>query len=105
MAKDREVFERPPKLTAPIVLVHGLCGFDHLYAFRRPLKEYFPGIRQHLEAGGNRVLVARVSPTAGVARRALDLKRFILREVPNEPVHIIGHSMGGLDSRYMVARL
>jgi triacylglycerol lipase len=94
-----------PKLDAPIVLVHGLCGFDRLYAFRRPVRDYFPGIREHLEAAGNRVYAARVSPTSGVARRAADLKRFIDREVPTGPVHVIGHSMGGLDARYMVSRL
>jgi triacylglycerol lipase len=94
-----------PQLAAPVVLVHGLCGFDRLYAFKRPVKDYFPGIREALEAAGNRVLAARVSPTAGVARRALDLKRFIEREIPTGPVHVIGHSMGGLDARYMTAKL
>jgi triacylglycerol lipase len=94
-----------PKLNAPIVLVHGLCGFDRLSAFGRTIKDYFPGIRERLEAAGNRVLVARVSPTAGVARRAEDLRRFILREVPAGPVHVVGHSMGGLDARYMVTKL
>lgn len=94
-----------PKLDAPFVLVHGLCGFDRLYAFRRPVADYFPGVRERLEAVGNRVYVARVSPTAGVADRAADLKRFIKRELPPGPVHIIGHSMGGLDARYMIAKL
>lgn len=94
-----------PKLDAPVVLVHGLCGFDRLYAFRRPIKDYFPGIRPALEAAGNRVLAARVSPTAGVAQRAAELKRFIDRELPCEPFHVIGHSMGGLDARYMISRL
>ena len=94
-----------PKLKDPVVLVHGLCGFDQLYAFRRPVKDYFPGIREQLEEAGNRVYAARVSPTSGVARRAADLKRFINREVPAGPVHVIGHSMGGLDARYMVSRL
>lgn len=98
-------YASPPKLNAPIVLIHGLCGFDQLYAFRRPVRDYFPGIREYLETGGNRVIAAQVSPTAGVARRALDLKRFIEREVPSGPVHLIGHSMGGLDARYMISRL
>jgi len=94
-----------PKLAAPLVLVHGLCGFDKLSAFRRPVAEYFPGVRAHLEQAGNRVLVAKVSPMAGVAQRAADLKRFIEREVPTGPVHVVGHSLGGLDARYMVAKL
>jgi triacylglycerol lipase len=94
-----------PRLDAPIVLVHGLCGFDRLYAFRRPLVDYFPGVPERLEAAGNRVYVARVSPTSGVADRARDLKRFITRELPPGPVHVIGHSMGGLDARYMIAKL
>jgi triacylglycerol lipase len=69
------------------------------------VKDYFPGVREYLEAAGNRVLVPRVSPTSGVARRAADLKRFLDREVPRGPVHLIGHSMGGLDARYLVAKL
>lgn len=95
----------PTRLEAPLVLVHALCGFDRLYAFRRTVVDYFPGVREQLEAAGNRVYGARVSPTAGVADRAADLRRYILREVPAGPVHIIAHSMGGLDARYMIANL
>ncbi len=94
-----------PKLKAPIVLVHGLCGFDRVSACGYTLKDYFPGIRESLEASGNRVFVPRVSMTRGVADRAADLKRFIEKRIPNEPVHIIGHSMGGLDGRYLVSQL
>lgn len=94
-----------PRLAAPVVLVHGLCGFDRLYAFRRPVANYFPGVREQLESGGNRVYTAQVSPTDGVACRASDLRRFILREVPAGPVHLIGHSLGGLDARYLITRL
>ncbi len=94
-----------PKLSAPLVLVHGLCGFTKLKVFRRPIREYFPGIRQLLEAAGNLVLCPRVSPTAGVARRAAELKRFLDAAVPGGPVHLIGHSMGGLDARYMISKL
>jgi triacylglycerol lipase len=103
--RDKVAGRDIPKLDAPIVLVHGLCGFDRLYAFRRPVIDYFRGVRERLEAAGNRVLTACVRPTSGVAERALDLKRFIERSVPGGPVHIIGHSMGGLDARYMIAKL
>ncbi len=94
-----------PTLAAPVVLAHGLCGFDRILVGRRPVKEYFPGIRAGLEAAGNRVLATRVSPTAGIADRAVQLKAFIRREVGLTPVHLIGHSMGGLDARFMISRL
>ena len=94
-----------PKLDAPIVLVHGLCGFDRVTAFGRTVRDYFPGIRAKLEAAGNRVLMPRLSCTQGVATRARELKNFILRRLPAGPVHLIGHSMGGLDGRYMASRL
>ncbi|HEY1189280.1 MAG TPA: alpha/beta fold hydrolase [Gemmata sp.] len=94
-----------PQLAAPIVLVHGLCGYDRITAFGRPLKDYFPGIREKLRAAGNRVLVPRLSCTQGVESRAGELKRYIQRHVPTGPVHLIGHSMGGLDARFMVSRL
>ncbi len=94
-----------PELPAPVVLAHGLCGFDRIAVCRRPVKEYFPGVRRHLEACGVRVLATRVSPTASVATRAAELKAFIRREVGDRPVHVVGHSMGGLDARYMISKL
>ena len=93
-----------PRLEHPIVLVHGLCGFRALAVAGRVMAEYFRGIPGQLAASGNRVYAARVSPTGGVEQRAADLREFLLRELPNEPVHLIGHSMGGLDARYLVSR-
>jgi triacylglycerol lipase len=94
-----------PKLSAPVVLVHGLCGTERVSLFGVTVRDYFPGIRERLESAGNRVLVPQLSLTRGVATRAEELKRFIERNVPDGPVHLIGHSMGGLDARYMIARL
>jgi triacylglycerol lipase len=94
-----------PELRAPIVLVHGLFGFGQVRVGGVTLSDYFPGISQKLRAAGNRVLVPNLSPTAGVAERAAQLKQFIDRQSPHEPVHLLAHSMGGLDSRYMVSRL
>jgi triacylglycerol lipase len=89
----------------PFVFVHGLCGFDRMFVCRRPVKEYFPGIREVFEAGGIRVLVPRLSPTSAVSVRAAELAAYVRTEVGTRPVHLVGHSMGGLDARYAVARL
>ena len=94
-----------PRLTAPIVLVHGLCGFRELDVGRAVMAEYFRGIPGQLAAAGNRVYAAEVSPTGGVADRAADLRKFLLRELPNERVHLVGHSLGGLDARYLASRM
>jgi triacylglycerol lipase len=94
-----------PRLRAPIVLVHGLFGFDRVCMGKLVLAEYFRGVPEALRAVGNRVLLARLSPTAGIAARANQLKRFLDRETPNEPVHLFGHSMGGLDARYAISHL
>jgi triacylglycerol lipase len=94
-----------PKLLAPIILVHGLMGFNSLRVLGRPVAGYFRGIEATLRGAGNKVFSAQLSPTAGVARRAAELRDFLRREVPTGPVHIFAHSMGGLDARYMISRL
>lgn len=94
-----------PKLRSPIVLVHGLLGFDRLKLAGLTLAHYFAGIPELLRTAGNRVLVPGLTPTAGVAVRAQELKDFLERESPGEPAHLIAHSMGGLDSRYLISCL
>jgi triacylglycerol lipase len=94
-----------PKLRSPVLLVHGLLGFDELKVCGWKIASYFPGITEALRAAGNRVMVPRLSPTGGVDRRAAQLKAYLDRHAPGEPVHILAHSMGGLDARYMVSRL
>lgn len=94
-----------PRLEAPIILVHGLLGFDRIQVGGMTVANYFPGVRECLEPSGNRVLTPWLSPTKSIAERAVELKSFILRNVPEGPVHVIAHSMGGLDSRYMISKL
>ncbi|MCS7047129.1 MAG: hypothetical protein NZO58_12295 [Gemmataceae bacterium] len=93
------------KLRAPLVLVHGLFGFDRLRLAGYTVATYFPGIVPLLEAAGNRVLLPALRPTAAIAVRAAQLKAFILKHCPSEAVHIIAHSLGGLDARYMITHL
>jgi len=89
----------------PIVLIHGLGGFDVLFKHRRPSREYFPGVRQHLESYGYRVLMPRLSGTGSVRNRAMELRAILHRELGTTPAHLVGHSMGGLDARYLITRL
>jgi triacylglycerol lipase len=91
------------RLRAPIVLAHGLFGFTRIGVGRLTLTAYFRGIPEILRTHGNRVLVTRVPSIAGVADRAGRLADQILRAFPAEPVHVIGHSMGGLDARRLLA--
>ncbi|MFO0796991.1 MAG: alpha/beta fold hydrolase [Gemmataceae bacterium] len=94
-----------PRLADPIVLVHGICGMRALKVRRVVRREYFRGVPALLGSAGNRVYAATVNPTGGVEQRAADLKHFLLTHLPHERVHLVGHSMGGLDARYMVSRL
>src|SRR5436190_8436202 len=94
-----------PRLRAPLVLVHGLFGFGRLRLGSRVLIDYFNGLPRALEAAGNRVFVVQLAPTEGIAYRAAQLRAFINRRSPDQPVHILAHSMGGLDARFMIAHL
>src|SRR5438067_1476340 len=99
------MFNRPlfARLDAPIVLAHGLGGFSRIGVGRLTLTTYFRGLPEALEASANRVLVTRVPPIAGVEKRARRLGEQILGAFGEQPVHLIGHSMGGLDARQLLA--
>jgi triacylglycerol lipase len=91
------------RLEAPIVLAHGLFGFDRIGLGPLTLASYFRGIPEALEAAGNRVLATHVPAIAGVDRRARRLGEQIDAAFPGESVHLIGHSMGGLDARRLAS--
>ncbi len=94
-----------PRLRSPIVLVHGLFGFGRVQLAGCTVASYFPGIAEAIEAAGNRVLIPSLTPTGGIAQRARQLRDYLLAHSPHEPVHLLAHSMGGLDARYMISRL
>jgi triacylglycerol lipase len=94
-----------PQLRSPVVFAHGLLGFDYLRIGRWRLACYWANLPDAVRAAGNRVLVARVAPLGCIRERAEQLKAFLDEHCPREPVHLIAHSMGGLDARYMISRL
>lgn len=90
---------------------------------------YWRGIVEILEANGTEVLVTRVPASASVEDRALTLRTLIEERFPGREINLIvsgvcvinpfrdlnltmlllpcaqGHSMGGLDGRFLISRL
>src|SRR4051812_11475598 len=94
-----------PRLSHPIILVHGVMGYGRLQVGGSTMMSYWTNIPEAIAGAGNRVLVPRLPASEGVATRAAELQAFLDREAPGERVHLIAHSMGGLDSRYLISRL
>jgi triacylglycerol lipase len=92
-----------PRLRHPVVLAHGVLGFDKI-AFAGRDHSYFRGVRGHLVGIGAEVHRPRVSSAASIAVRADELARLV-RLIPAKKVNVIAHSMGGLDARYAIAKL
>jgi len=84
----------------PIVLAHGFDG--------SPTNKWgFYRVAEALEADGHRVYVATVPPYNSVADRAAYLADHVDAALDDghERVHLVAHSMGGLDSRYVISTL
>lgn len=103
----------------PIILAHGIARFDFLrdsvmkrlrlfladLSFSPDRTHYFKGIASHLKRHGFETYHTSVSFASAVEVRARELRDEILELLAytgHEKVHIIGHSMGGLDSRTMI---
>jgi triacylglycerol lipase len=94
---------RRPTPRYPIVLAHGMFGFDEI-RIGRARHDYFRGVSARLERDGWVVHRSRVSKTASISARAAELAAFV-SALPDRRVNLIAHSMGGLDARFAVSRL
>lgn len=65
---------------------------------------YFNGLKAHVEAQGHETVFPDVAPLASCEQRAIPLADQIFAKYPDGDIHIIAHSMGGLDSRVLIAR-
>jgi triacylglycerol lipase len=87
-----------------VVLIHGFLGFREKFGV-----EYFRGVAEHFRAKSLKVLVPELDPIRGIAFRGGQLRDQIVAALktgdldPNEQTHIIAHSMGGLDSRFILS--
>jgi triacylglycerol lipase len=97
---------RAPK--HPLVFCHGLLGFDSVTIGPSiaPLQvSHWRGIKEVLEANGAQVLITRVPATSSPKDRAKVLEQKIEETFAGQQVHLIGHSMGGVDIRYLTTHL
>lgn len=91
----------------PIVLCHGLFGFDKMGPENMPSLQihYWNGIHKALTKLGAKVVVAGVPRTGAIRKRAEDLHRILSATMEGSPVNFVAHSMGGLDSRYLISHI
>lgn len=119
----KQLTAKPTKY--PIVLCHGLSGFDSLQFLRRPqfwrknamkkvirdslIKiDYWYGIQDHLKQIGCETYVSKVPAFGTIDERAKGLNDYldhILPDLGKKEVNLIAHSMGGLDARYLISKL
>ncbi|MCK6685663.1 MAG: triacylglycerol lipase, partial [Thermoanaerobaculia bacterium] len=86
----------------PIVLCHGMAGFDRLFG----VLDYWYAIPSDLRSGGARVFVTQVSSfnsTEARGEQLLSQVKQIIALTGAAKVNLIGHSHGGLDVRYVAA--
>lgn len=108
----------------PVVLCHGLLGWDRvrLLPVSAPVDigiSYWHGIKEALAQRGVTVISGNVAPVGSIEVRAQMLEHVILRRAKSMglldpistsgtqtlPVNLLGHSMGGLDARYLTSVL
>ena len=90
------------KTKYPIVLEHGLGGFDELFG----VFDYWFDIVDELEDGGATVFattVSQLNSTEARGEQLIDQIEVITAITGKPKVNIIGHSHGGLDARYVAA--
>lgn len=77
----------------PVVLAHGLLGFDELRLAGRflPGIQYWRGIREALMAQGVEVITATVPASASIEARAAELARDIEIGARGKDVNIIAY--------------
>ncbi|HYR19069.1 MAG TPA: alpha/beta fold hydrolase [Myxococcales bacterium] len=101
--RDRIPARRAPRLRHPVILAHGMLGFDEIAVAGRR-HQYFRKIADGLSGLDAKFHTPRVPAAAPIAVRAEQL-RALVQQLPSERVNVIAHSMGGLDARYAISRL
>ena len=83
----------------PVVLAHGYCGFSRLGG-----ASYFHGVESVLRhLGVTEIFATTVDPKGSLRARTGQFVHSITSQFPGRKVHVIAHSMGGLDARFAVS--
>ena len=92
-------------MSETIILAHGVLGFGSLTGVPS-LVNYFNGVALHLRRQGHTVISPQVNPIGSVRQRGEMLAAIIGEQVAaGDRVHIIAHSMGGLDARHAISKV
>lgn len=108
----------------PIVLCHGLSGFDRLMLWPSwhwkgenriggVYLDYWKGISEALESIGCTVYISKVLPFGSISQRAKMLNEYLESRISESSrirpkktkVNLVAHSMGGLDCRYLISEI
>ena len=87
-----------------VYLSPGMFGFGRLGSFN-----YFAHVERELTArfaaAGHELIAHAIDdlPTASIRRRATRLAELVARTHAGEPVHLLGHSTGGIDARLVAS--
>lgn len=86
----------------PIILAHGLFGFDelHIAGPKLPGLRYWRGISDALRAKGIEVITATVPPSGSIEARAAKLAGVIEEKAKGKSVNIIAYGRGVLLGAY-----
>jgi triacylglycerol lipase len=89
-----------------IVLAHGVLGFGQPFGNCQTIN-YFNGVKSFLELLGHSVLVTQVPPIGTIEARGKKLAQQLQQDFDKhgQLLHVIAHSMGGLDARYAITRV
>jgi triacylglycerol esterase/lipase EstA (alpha/beta hydrolase family) len=87
----------------PIVLCHGLFGYDALFSGTPLQMRYWNKIEQALRQLGCEVHTGRVGTASSVKRRSEQLHQFMESKLAGRHINLLAHSMGGLDCRYLIS--
>lgn len=99
---------KPLEGTHPIVLSHGLFGWGEDSGGVISIVNYWGGMDDYMRSQGATVYAPTKSAAQSNEVRGQQLKdkiNYWMAANGYSKVHIMGHSQGGLDSRYMIANL